>query len=67
MCAGMLLMFWVFQIPQLAGERFLALAALLGLFALAALPLTYLLNFMFQARTRCCKLAWPHHLDTLTR
>ena len=43
-------MFWVFQIPQLAGERFLALAALLGVFGLAALPLTYLLSFLFQAR-----------------
>ena len=49
-CAGMLLVFWLFEIPQLSGERLAALAALLGLFALASLPLTYFVHFLFQVR-----------------
>ena len=43
-------MFWLFEIPQLSGERLAALAALLGLFALASLPLTYFVHFRFQVR-----------------
>ena len=43
-------MFWLFGIPQLSGERLAALAALLGLFALASLPLTYFVQFLFQVR-----------------
>ena len=52
--AGMLLVFWLFGIPQLSGERLAALAALLALFALASLPLTYLVHFLFKVHPASC-------------
>lgn len=33
--------------PQFSGDRLTAVAALLGLFGLASLPLTYFLHFFF--------------------
>ena len=33
--------------PQFSGDRLTAVAALLGLFGLASLPLTYFLHFLF--------------------
>ncbi len=45
--AGIVLCFQVFGLAQFQGERLTALTVLLGLFGLAALPLTYFLHFFF--------------------
>lgn len=37
--------------PQFSGDRLTAVAALLGLFGLASLPLTYFLHFLFTVST----------------
>lgn len=45
--AGMVLCFWWADLPQFRGPRLAAAALLLWAFSLAALPLTYLLQFAF--------------------
>lgn len=45
--AGIVICFQAFNMPQFSGDRLTAVAALLGLFGLASLPLTYFLHFMF--------------------
>ena len=39
--------------PQFSGDRLTAVAALLGLFGLASLPLTYFLHFFFVVSWVC--------------
>ena len=46
--AGILLCFYAFNLPQFHGIRLAATAVLLLLFGLAALPMTYLLHFLFE-------------------
>jgi hypothetical protein len=46
--AGMLALFWAWQLPQFGGQRLAALAAVLWAFGLASLPLTYLLGLLFS-------------------
>ena len=48
MCAGIVVCFASWDLPQLHGDRLAAAAALLVAFGFAALPLTYLLSFVFQ-------------------
>ena len=45
--AGIVICFQAFNMPQFSGDRLTAVAALLGLFGLASLPLTYFLHFFF--------------------
>ena len=45
--AGIVICFQAFDMPQFGGDRLTAVAALLGLFGLASLPLTYFLHFFF--------------------
>lgn len=49
-CAGLVICFAAFNIPQYGGERLAAVAVLLWLFGLAAIPLAYLLSFLFKVR-----------------
>ena len=51
MCAGIVACFAIFHIPQYQGERMAAVGVLLMAFGLAALPLTYLLSFLFRVGT----------------
>eukprot|EP00891_Asterochloris_glomerata_P006032 jgi/Astpho2/6032/e_gw1.00084.157.1_t len=46
--AGILLCFVLFNLPQFRGARLVAVTGLLGLFGVAALPLTYCLHFLFN-------------------
>ncbi len=48
--AGILLCFVLFNLPQFRGARLVAVTGLLGLFGVAALPLTYCLHFLFNVR-----------------
>ncbi|GAB4821282.1 hypothetical protein N2152v2_008328 [Parachlorella kessleri] len=50
--AGMLACFFIFDLPQFRGPRMVATAVLLWSFALAGLPLTYLLQFAFTDEMR---------------
>ena len=52
--AGIVLCFRMFNLAQFSGERLTAVAALLGLFGLASLPLTYFLHFFFTASHCLC-------------
>lgn len=45
---GMLVLFWLYDLPQFQGPRMGAVAALLWMFGLAGLSLTYLLHFLFS-------------------
>ena len=58
--AGIVICFQAFNMPQFSGDRLTAVAALLGLFGVASLPLTYFLHFFFAVSCNalaCCVCA----------
>lgn len=63
--AGIVICFLAFDMPQFSGDRLTAVAALLGLFGLASLPLTYVLHFFFVVRADCSPHPCCHSLPAL--
>ncbi len=56
MCAGIILCFYAFDLPQFRGVRMAAVVVLFLLFGLASLPLTYLLTFNFSDEMRALQV-----------
>ncbi len=62
-CAGIILCFYAFNLPQFEGTRMVAAGVILLTFGIASLPLTYLCSFLFidemkalQARPQAARL-----------
>ena len=59
MCAGIILCFYAFDLPQFRGVRMAAVVVLFLLFGFASLPLTYLLSFNFSDEMRALQVPLP--------
>jgi hypothetical protein len=52
LCAGIIVCFYSFDLPQFRGARMAAVVVLFLCFGAASLPLTYLLSFAFSDEMR---------------
>lgn len=52
LCAGIIICFYSFDLPQFRGVRMAAVVVLFLCFGAASLPLTYLLSFAFSDEMR---------------
>lgn len=55
-CAGIILCFYCFDLPQFRGVRMAAVLLLFLTFGAASLPLTYLLSFAFSDEMRALQV-----------